>query len=101
MKWVTRKPSLGAGRCSKSMAGVCSLTVLCSFHTAYKAATPLIASYGGRPRHRQVSSSHAGRCGLQRKVLTLRIVPGVGQAAGFSRGVEGDELSVVALMAHA
>jgi hypothetical protein len=26
MKWVTRKPSLGAGRFSKSIAGVCSLT---------------------------------------------------------------------------
>src|SRR4051812_38480944 len=32
MKWVTRKPSLGVGRFSKSMAGVCSFTVLCSSH---------------------------------------------------------------------
>jgi hypothetical protein len=28
MKWVTRKPSLGAGKFSKSIAGMCWLTVL-------------------------------------------------------------------------
>jgi hypothetical protein len=28
MNWVTRKPSLGLGRFSKSIYGVCSLTAL-------------------------------------------------------------------------
>jgi hypothetical protein len=88
MKWVTRKPSLGEGRFSKSIAGVCSLTVLCSPYAANEVATLLIAPDGDRRRCASGQDRHAsGEFRLGREAAADREAMRPALAARFRDGI--------------